>query len=160
MKIGKLTAPTSRSAYAILMTKKRLFLRMFLFITKRTIVRMFPETTKTKVTIKAVLQAIPSALKWPFIDKFGWLLFIWKLPREILFILKFYVKIIVWYWESKESNAVVDGSGWIHGGPVMHNLLITANVFLISRKLINLAWPLTEIAFKLKLRAYLYVKSF
>ena len=54
--------PNIRSANDMLMTRNKLFLRRFLFIAKRTIVRKFPTATKTTSKAKTVQNAIPSAL--------------------------------------------------------------------------------------------------
>ena len=51
------------SANAILINRYRLFLRRFLFKAKRTIVSAFPTRIKTACVIKALYQAITSALE-------------------------------------------------------------------------------------------------
>jgi len=61
--MGRDTAPDSKSAKAILMTKNKLLLRSLMLTAKRTRVRNFPRTIKRASNVKAMHQAIPSTLE-------------------------------------------------------------------------------------------------
>ena len=69
MKLGRDNAPNIKSANAILMIRKKLFLRRFLLSTKRTMVSKFPATMKMDVKIYTLHHAIPSALEGAGIDE-------------------------------------------------------------------------------------------
>ena len=60
MYTGKLKAPRNRSANAILTTRNKYFLRIFLFFAKITMVSKFPTTTRINVSVKALHNAMPS----------------------------------------------------------------------------------------------------
>ena len=51
MYTGKLKAPKNRSANAILTTRNKYFLRIFLFLAKIVMVSKFPMTTKINVSV-------------------------------------------------------------------------------------------------------------
>ena len=61
--MGRDKAPDSKSANAMLMTKNKLLLRSLLLKARRTRVRKFPRTIKRASNVKAMHQAIPSALE-------------------------------------------------------------------------------------------------
>ena len=56
-------APSIRSANAIFVSRKKLFLRSALLTAKRTRVRKFPAMIKTDDNMKALHNAMPSALE-------------------------------------------------------------------------------------------------
>ena len=69
MYIGRDTVPNIRSANAILMTRNKLLLRSLRFAANRTMVNKFPTTINTNDKIKAVHNAMPSALEGTILDE-------------------------------------------------------------------------------------------
>ena len=61
--MGRDKAPDSKSANAMLMTKKKLLLRSLLLTAKRARASKFAKTIKTASNVKALHHAIPSALE-------------------------------------------------------------------------------------------------
>ena len=69
MYIGRVKAPNSRSAKAMLITRNKLFLRALLLAAKRTIVRRFPTTIKNENKKNTLLHAMPSDLERVFVGE-------------------------------------------------------------------------------------------
>lgn len=82
------------------------FLWLFLFFVKIIIVSKFFVIVKINVNINVVYYVMFFVLEGVFLDNL-WL-FVWLiLVVDVLFILRFYVK-VWWYWNSKESILVLN----------------------------------------------------
>lgn len=82
------------------------FLWLFLFFVKIIIVSKFFVIVKINVNINVVYYVMFFVLEGVFLDNL-WL-FVWLiLVVDVLFILRFYVK-VWWYWDSKKSILVLN----------------------------------------------------
>ena len=100
MYTGKLKAPRNRSANAILTTRNKYFLRIFLFFAKITMVSKFPTTTRINVSVKALHNAMPS----PWVPSYASFasfrrLTLAEVDEDVLVILR-------WYWDNDEEARV------------------------------------------------------
>ena len=97
MYTGKLKAPRNRSANAILTTRNKYFLRIFLFFAKIIMVSKFPTTTRINVSVKALHNAMPS----PWVPSYASFasfrrLTLAEVDEDVLVILR-------WYWDNDEE---------------------------------------------------------
>ena len=97
MYTGKLKAPKNRSANAMLTTRNKYFLRIFLFFAKITMVSKFPTTTSINVSVKALHNVMPS----PWVPSYtSFVLFrrltLAEVDEDVLVILR-------WFWGNNEE---------------------------------------------------------
>ena len=97
MYTGNLRAPRNRSANAILTTRNKYFLRIFLFFAKITMVSKFPTTTRINVSVKALHNAMPS----PWVPSYASFasfrrLTLAEVDEDVLVILR-------WFWGNNEE---------------------------------------------------------
>ena len=100
MYTGKLKAPKNISANAMLTTRNKYFLRIFLFFAKITMVSKFPTTTRINVSVKALHNAMP----FTWVPSYASFVSFSRLTpaeddEDVLFILW-------WYWDNDEEARV------------------------------------------------------
>ena len=97
MYTGKLKAPRNRSANAILTTRNKYFLRIFLFFAKIIIVSKFPTTTRINVNVKALHNAMPSTWVRSYASFVSFRrLTLAQVDEDVLVILR-------WFWGNNEE---------------------------------------------------------